>query len=351
MTMPQTGSYRFEGIARALSAISHQGESTGGTIGVFRREKMLVDGKVIEVPIISGNSFRGLLRDQGMYYMLRALGNPDLDPRVRSNLFSSSTDSQASVRASHDETEEGITLSPPGFHFLTSGGTLTKDNGRGLDIGQGRKLRQLIPLVGVFGGSCGRQIMEGKLKVGKWYPICRELRSILPEKYRDLPEAHLSIYDMTDQHSFTRTDDAKSEHWQKFLAEAQRPLLEAPKVKAARDGTEVAEKAGTAQQMRYTQEVLIAGTKLYCWLMLQDVTDLEYEAFVSALVEWSKSPFIGGQSRHGCGEVELKFDNWLSISPLARADDQAVGMSLGHAYQQHLRQRKDEILQVLQEIV
>lgn len=316
--MQPTQSYRFEGIAHALSAISHLGDSAGGTTAIFRREKVLANGRVMEVPILSGNAFRGQLRDTGMRFMLRELGNPE--------------------------------LSPPAFHFLTSGGALTKDNGRGLDIGQARRLRELIPLVGVFGGACGRQILEGKLQVGKWYPLCTELADFLPPHYRHLPETDISIYEMTDLHSFTRTDNAKSEKWQQYLPQAQRTLLEAPKVKTAKDGTEVADKPGTAQQMRYSQEVLVAGTKFYCWLQLQDVTDLEYEAFASALIEWSKAPFVGGQSRHGCGEVELRFDNWMSISPLAKTDTHAVGTPLGQAYTEHLHTRRDEILRTLDEI-
>jgi CRISPR type IV-associated protein Csf2 len=316
--MQATNSYRFEGIARALSAVSHLGDSTGGTTSIFRREKVLAGGRVLEMPIISGNAFRGQLRDTGMRFMLRELGDP--------------------------------TLSPPAFHFLTSGGALTKDSGRGLDIGQARKLRELIPLVGIFGGACGRQILEGKLQVGKWYPVCAEMKAFLPPHYQHMLEAELSVYEMTDLHSFTRTDDAKSESWQKYLPSEQRTLLEAPKVKVAKDGTEVAERPGTAQQMRYSQEVLIAGTKFYCWLSLQDVTDLEYEAFASALIEWSKAPFVGGQSRHGCGEVELKFDNWMSISPLAKTDTQAVGMPLGQAYTEHLHDNRENILRALGEI-
>ncbi|GHP00930.1 hypothetical protein KSF_109770 [Reticulibacter mediterranei] len=312
-------SFRFEGLARALSAVSHLGDSAGGTTSVFRREKVYSKGwGVIEVPIISGNAFRGQLRDTGMRYMLRELGDP--------------------------------VLSPAAFHFLTSGGALSKEAGRGLDIGQARRLRELIPLVGVFGGACGRQILEGKLQVGKWYPVCQELVDFLPSHYSKLPEAETSIYDMTDVHSFTRTDDAKGERWQKYLSQEQRGSLEVPKVKRAKDGTEIAEKPGTAQQMRYSQEVLIAGTTFYCWISLQDVTPLEFEAFASALVEWSKTPFIGGQSRHGCGEVELQFENWMSISPHTHVNAQDVGMPLGQTYNEHLREQKKAILEVLQEI-
>lgn len=315
-----TSSYRFEGVARALSAISHLGDSTGGTVSIFRREKVYSQNYgVIEVPILSGNAFRGQLRDTGMRFMLRELGDPQ--------------------------------LSPAAFHFLTSGGSLTKDVvGRGLEIGQARKLRSLIPLVGVFGGACGRQILEGKLKVGKWYPICQELAEFVPKQYQQ-QAMQTSIYDLTDLHSFTRMDDAKSEKWQKLLPQEQRALLEAPKVKQAKDGTEIAEKPGTAQQMRYSQEVLIAGTRFYCWLQLEDVTDLEYEAFASALVEWSKAPFVGGQSRHGCGEVELKFDNWMSVSPLAQfGTKKAIGMPVGTTYIDHLHSQRESILEALSEI-
>jgi len=319
LSVQQTTSYRFEGIATALSAVSHFGDSSGGTISVFRREKMLVGGRVQEIPVLSGNAWRGQLRDCGMRFLLRELGEP--------------------------------TLSPAAFHFLTSGGALTKDAGRGLDIGQARRLRELIPLVGVMGGACGRQILEGKLQVGKWYPVCRETATFLPEAYQDMPECRQSIFEMTDLHSFTRTDDAKSEKWQKYLPAPERTLLEAPKTRTTKSGEEIAEKPGVAQQMRYSQEVLIAGTRFYCWLALNDVTPLEYDAFASALIEWSKAPFVGGQSRHGCGLVKLTFDNWMSVSPLATfGEENAVGMPVGAAYIEHLHNQREAILDVLEGI-
>lgn len=309
----EVASYRFEGIARALSAISHNGDSMGGTTAVFRREKMCVGNEIHQVPVISGNAIRGMLRDCGMLFMLRELG---------------------------------MTLSPQAFHFLTSGGTLTKDTGRGLDIGQARRLRELIPLVGVLGGACGRQILQGKLQVGKWLPMCTEVRELLPERYHAL--ATQSMYDLMDIHSFTRTDDAKSERWQPFLPQEQRALLEAPKVKVGKDGKEMAEKPGVAQQMRYSQEVLIAGTQLFCWLNLNDVTPLEVEAFASALLEWGKTPFIGGQSRHGLGMVSVSFDHWHEITPYRPLDEStAVSLPFGQAYVDHLHTHKDEIIETL----
>lgn len=311
-----TTSYRFEGIATALSAISHLGDGGGGTTAIFRRERMLVGGCAQEIPILSGNAWRGQLRDCGMRFMLRELGEP--------------------------------TLSPAAFDFLTSGGALTKDAGRGVDIGYARRLRELIPLVGILGGACGRQILPGKLQVGKWYPICKETARFLPKAYQE--QAHISIFEMTDLHSFSRMDDKKNDHWQKYLPEPERTLLEAPKTRKTNAGEEIAEKPGVAQQMRYSQEVLVAGTQFYCWLALNDVTPLEYDAFASALMEWSKAPFVGGQSRHGCGLVELHFDNWMSVSPLARFEETGVGLPAGAAYLEHLRTQRAEILSILKEM-
>jgi CRISPR type IV-associated protein Csf2 len=309
-----SSSYKYEGIATAQAALSHLGDSAGGTTSVFRREKMLVRGEVMEIPVLSGNAIRGLLRDRGMKFLLRELGDP--------------------------------VLSPPAFHFLTSGGALTKNAGRGLDIGQARRLRALIPLVGVFGGACGRQILEGKLQVGKWYPLCAEMAAYIPAAYQDEPEMQQSIFDMTDLHSFTRTDDAKSEAWQKYLPAPERALLEAPKITIGKDGKELAVK-DAAQQMRYSQEVLIAGTKFYCWMRLSDVTDLEKAAFASALYEFQQAPFVGGQSRHGLGLVDIDFSAWMEVQPVQY---RAAEVAPSDAYLTHLHERRSDILAALEEI-
>ena len=66
---------RIEGIATALSSISH-GEGKAGTVTLFRREKMWTPGGVKQVPTISGNSFRGLLRDECATVFWEALGKP-----------------------------------------------------------------------------------------------------------------------------------------------------------------------------------------------------------------------------------------------------------------------------------
>jgi hypothetical protein len=137
--------------------------------------------------------------------------------------------------------------------------------------------------------------------------------------------------------------------WQQYLPEAQQELLAAPKTRTTKAGEEIAEKPGVAQQMRYSKEVLAMGTLFSCWFRLEDVTDLEFEAFAAMMAAWGQKPFIGGDAREGLGLVALRFDNWeVSVNPNARpTEETAVAFPMGYLYQEHLQARGEEIIQYL----
>src|SRR3990167_3880206 len=154
--------YVFEGCMTLLTSCSHIGD-THGVNAKLRREKVAQpDGTVEEVPIISGNSLRGILRDVGMLHMLRHLGY-----------------------GVNEETGEVQGLNLPAFYFLLSGGSLTSTGKLGIDIDEARKWRDLIPLVSIFGGAMGNQIMPGKLSIGKAIPICAETVHLIPPRFVD----------------------------------------------------------------------------------------------------------------------------------------------------------------------
>jgi hypothetical protein len=323
-SLQEVTSYRFEGIATALSAIHTGGEQTGGTIKTFNREKIRCsDRKIQFMPIISGNGFRGILRDCGMYFMLKEL-----------NLL----------------TQGEFLLDAASFDFLTSGGALSKEAGRGIDIDLERQIRELIPLASVFGGATGRHILQGKLQVGAWYPICKELRHLLPPQHLDHPDAQEPIYDSMEIHPGSRMDDKKKARWQVFLPPEQRELLSAPKTRTTKSGDEIAEKPGVAQQIRFAHETIIAGSHFSCWINLEEVTPLEFEAFCTALVQWRAKPMIGGRGSEGLGLVDLNFDRWMHISPHMTTDGTAVGMPLGQRYMEYLHDRRDDLMHLLKEI-
>lgn len=314
--------YIFEGVMTALTSISHIGD-TFGINAKLRREKIVQpDGSVQEVPIISGNAIRGILRDRGMLHMLKCLGY-GID----------------------ETTGEVQGLSLAAFYFLFSGGALTKAGGNaGLDIDEARRWRNLIPLVALFGGAMGNQIMPGKLKCGKAIPICKETLHLLPERF--ITGQELSIWDMLQEEAYTRRDDEKNENLRKLIAPEVQALLEGvvtEKHKKAGTKDDIAGETGQSQQMRYYIETISAGTRLFWDMTLDDVTDLEFDAMCVALSEFGRFPYIGGKSGVGHGKVSIVFDKWIEINPRLAPTGKEIDSTIGTNYMEHLRDRGEDI--------
>jgi CRISPR type IV-associated protein Csf2 len=310
--------YVLDATITALSSISHS-EGSRGTTSLLRREKIIQeDGTAKLVPVISGNSMRGLLRDLGMFHMLKVLGY--------------------GVDEEHGKV---LGLSKEAFYFLFSGGALGKGKGkRGIDIDEARQWREIIPLVSLFGGACGNQMLHGKIKTGKVYPLCKEAAWVLPDKFtqQDLS----SVWDWCQQESFTRTDDAKNDNLRLLMTAQDIKMIDVAaeeKRHKANAGKGIANAPGKSQQMRYTVETLAAGSQFYWELILDDVTDLEFEAFAVTLAELARKPYIGGKSGTGHGKIALKFENWININPRIAPEGQELATPLGQLYFEHLREQ------------
>lgn len=269
MSVEVRKTYRVEGEIRMLSPLSHIGESHGTDSYLATQQVIGLDGRPEEVFVYSGNAFRGMMRDLGVKYLLDRLG--------------------------------GLQLPVETFHLLFSGGSLGSETH--VDIEQARLYRRALPLFSILGGGTGNQIISGKLRVGQLYPIVRECAGILPARYRrdNLP----SWREWTQEQSMTRTDDSKDERLRKYLAQAneQQLLLE-----GETGGGKAKRHKEQPQQMRYTVETLAPGAVLYQRIDLIDVNELELGAWVSALAEWSKSPYLGGKSNVGFGLCEARWE-------------------------------------------
>jgi len=291
-------SYRSEGVATLLSSVSHGGEHAG-TVQMLRRERVVQpDGSVTEVPVISGNALRGILRDHSAGLLWRALGEPELPLPV--------------------------------FHVLWSGGALAKAGaGHVITSQQLAELRRLVPHVSLFGAAGGGRIIEGKLLVGKLTPVCAETAHIMPPGA--LAGGERSIWEMLQVEEFSRRDDAK------------RPALT-----AAIAGGGVLESGdgkpdGPAQQMRYGIETIAAGTRLHWWIGLRDVTGLEAETFRAALASWAADgAHLGGRSATGHGRLAISSDSWVSAAPALTA-----GSALPAGPEGHAAEHRDRILEAL----
>lgn len=309
----------FEGIVTAVTSIIHNGGEQNGISSMLRREKFVQpDGSVEKIPVISGNSIRGILRDVGMYDMLQRVGYGVED----------------------DGTVTGLPLSA--FYFLFSGGALSSTGENGINIERFRKMKELIPLIGVFGGAIGNAIMPGKIKIGKLIPICRETLHLIPTKYQNHNAE--SIWEYCQTEMYTRRDDEKNDRVRGMIDGNVRALISGGASK-----TDIT-KASTAQQMMYRIESLAAGTQFYWKITVDDPTQIEFESIINTLLAFSKSPYLGGRSSVGHGEVSIKMDNWVEIDSRANLQGKEIDLPLLKAYLTHLEQNKEEIRQFLNTI-
>lgn len=319
-------SYRLDVLYTLLAPMSHIGESHS-TDSYFNTVTVLgPDGRPTECAVYNGNAARGMWRDAGARYLLNKLG--------------------------------GIQVPLPAFHLLFSGGSIGGD--QSIDIDQARRLRAMIPHVSLFGGGVGNQILPGKLNVGSAYPLCAEAQRFLPPRFRR-PDA-ISWRQMTTEQSFTRRDDAKDENYRAYIADADldAPALEGEVSTDAAKG----KKKEPPTQMRYTVEALAPGTQLYQRIDLIAVSEVELGAFVAAIVEWARHPYLGGMNRLGYGLVEAEFTlipedgdevEFISVNGETHFSLSAPAQEAKDRYDQHLRQlydqyvleRKDELILML----
>lgn len=234
---------------RMTAPVSHIGE-TASTGAYFNMIRYGSD----RLPVITGNSIRGQIRDAGAAELLNRIG---------------------------------CMVDKETFHVLFSGGNISsamKD-----DVRRAKAVREAFPLISVLGGALGTMIMAGKLICGFAYPVCKETRDLIG------CESDRSWRELIDEIEFTRTDDAKNDKL------------------AARITDVMAETTGTAsQQMRYAVQYMAAGTQFVQKMqLLPGTTALEIGALLCAIRKWwEDAPRLGGMSGKGFGlfDADLTMD-------------------------------------------
>lgn len=162
----------------AESSIIHGGQVLGTNQYLHREKFLLQDGSIEEIPVITGNAFRGALRDHAAQLYIDFLGDQELPLPV--------------VQA------------------LWSGGTVTKAKGLPLSGEKLRKLREVAPPLSIFGFACAGRIVSGSLSVGKILPICSELSHLIPSDILDKVDNLSSYWDITQLEEFSRFPDDES---------------------------------------------------------------------------------------------------------------------------------------------
>lgn len=255
----------YEGLIIAKSPIHSGSDDRLGNESILRRMTFLVNGKPMEIPMISGNSIRGILRRKIMQDMLTAVQYVP--------------ESQTKYTKLH--------------HMLFSGGVLetVNESEQGyIDLVMKHNIRNTLPPISVFGTAIRNQMIESKLAVSFAIPICRELRDYLPEHILSMPETNLSINSMLTEDFITRRDDLRNNR----------------------------DKDDQAIQMIVHYEVFVPGTIFYHKFVLRDANDIETAVLGRAIELWKSEPFLGARSAQGYGNVVLKYpviesDAWIKF--------------------------------------
>lgn len=237
---------------KMLAPVSHIGETA--STGSYFQTVLTAGGRV---PVITGNSIRGQLRDIMAAHLLDTMSDGDI---------------------------LGVKVSKDVFNILFSGGNINgamKD-----DVEKAKNIRAHFPIISLLGGGLGDMIMSGKLICSFVYPVCTETESITGI------ESDVSWHSLIDEMEFTRTDDGKDDRLAKYMQDA---------------GEEKTAKAST--QMRYSVQYMAAGTELVQdFIFLNGVTNLELGAFYAGVHKWFETPRLGGMAAKGFGLFDANLE-------------------------------------------
>lgn len=269
---------------RARAAVVHAGE-TRGQLTLLRREGIVLpDGRLVQVPIVSGNHVRGRLR------------------RVGEELL-------------RDVLEYEGQLSVAAAHMIRGGGALVKATGEPLSGSRLARIRSLIPQLAVFGAAGGGTIISGALDVSKLVPHMTETDHLTGSQSRN------GAFQLVQIEQYARQDDSRLHD---FVGVVQ-PTFDASGAPVEVEGN----------QMVFQLETLPAGTVFSGALWLRRPTELEIAFFRDVLETWQSDAVIGGRTAMGHGRVDV------DISVVA--GDPAVSVD----WRAHVRAHRDEILELL----
>lgn len=245
--------------------LSHIGEVASN--GSYFQTVLTASGRI---PIVTGNSVRGTLRDIGAKGLLTAAGN---------------------IEAKEAKVSQEV------FHVLFSGGNISGTMRN--DLERANLVRAHFPLISVFGAGLGTMMLPGKLICGNLYPVCIETAEML-----GIDEQVPSWHELIDNIEFTRTDDSKND---KLL-----PFFE-PEQAEKKDKT-------ASTQMRFSVQYMAIDTRFVQTIVLTDPTDIELGCFYAALTDWFHQPVLGGMSARGFGRFDAVVNSESIIESITSID-------------------------------
>jgi hypothetical protein len=315
--------------ATAIEPIVH-GAGTSGNTQLLRTQEIIFEGAPTRVPFVSGNSIKHRLRAAAVQYALDAMGIDD-----------------------HSFTKAEVDL-------LFSGGHLSK-GGAAIDLAQCRALEELFPPLSLCGYSAGNTMTDSKLRVSHLHVVCRENSWRLPDDLLDHPAAKIRVGQIRIEEFGTRHDQANKQIGRRLLtAESDAKQVSKKKQALLNPGDGPAAR-GDSAQMIYDFGAIAAGSVLWGSIQVAELTELEQAALASAFHYAATDRRgdklvmgVGAKNSIGFGSIKVELRGQIRVTPPQYTDGAALvhtGDTLSARYQQHMRERKGEILDALRRAV
>lgn len=289
-------SYKVSILHKALSPITHMA-GTSGNEAILNRETMLVNGREVNIPIISGNALRHCtLREPSAYYLMVTLG-----------------------------LEKKMSLDQ--WFFMLNGGQLDGST-VSVNLNKIANFQEVFPIYKLIGGTLD-QILSGSINVGRAYLICNETKNKINDifcmEYEE--NKYKNSYEFISKYQYTTKNVIRSQGIDYFIEIDE--LAKADDYKT--------------NQMIYNGETIMQGSLFMQRVDLKNVSDVEIGAYIHSFYLWQEmGGVIGGMSRIGHGNLK----STLKIHGLKNDFDHYVKL-----YIDHVNTNKDKMKEILNELL
>ena len=296
-------------------------EETIGNISKLKQMRVIYKGKPVSVPALSGNSFRGQLRD------------------ILADALCSRLSNQGKQLLRFNDNDV--------YTILYSGGALSEKSKAGDLI---HDFANHLPSMRLMGSAFGNVMLPSKLAMTHIVPCAEETQEILQGMYETLEECTVPPMNewtsarnlLFNDGPLTRKDDSKDLTRQRFVD------LEDKDPQQIVD-LEDQDQDQDPQQMIYYVECIPAGT----WLLQQlyskfPVDQLELGCLFDGLSTFLRQPVLGGRSSAGYGQVHIQLQGSVGAEPvlLNGGWSETIKDAL-NVYQNYLTEKREDILKVL----
>lgn len=283
-------------------------EDTIGNISKLKKMRIIYKGKSVSVPALSGNSFRGQLRD------------------ILADELCSRLSNRGEQRLTFNNNEA--------YTILYSGGALSERR-TGAQLIKG--FAEYLPSMRLMGSAFGNVMLPSKIAMTHIMPCAEETQEILQGMYGTLEEGLVPpLCEWTrardllfNDGPLTRKDDSKDLTRQRFV--------------------ELETDSQDPQQMIYYVECIPAGT----WLLQQlyskfPLDQLELGCLFDGLNAFLHQPTLGGRSAAGYGQVRVQLRGTVDTESVQWPTDWSeIINNAVCAYQNYLTENQGKILKVL----